>query len=346
MLEETDRPIKAVAGKTFASLHRRWKDRQTSPGERRLAAYWRYSPLLASFAEHTRDLDPEALWIANDWQVLPIAAEAAARGGVLAYDSHELATEQFAEHADWVRFTKPVIEEVERQYLPEAAIVSTVSDGIADVLLQKFGLPSRPLVVPNVPVYRETQFSKTGHSIRVLYHGVLNPGRGLEEAIKSVTNWPARFSLHLRGPFQSELYKEQLHALTRSYGVADRVKFLPPVPTAELVAAARPYDIGLMNLPALSEHKQFALPNKVFEYMMAGLALLVTDLPEMGRLLRETEAGFLLDGAGAGRLARRIESLDDQQIDQAKKAALRAARRYCWEEQSDAILKRYRQLLS
>ena len=54
-----------------------------------------------------------------------------------------------------------------------------------------------------------------------------------------------------------------------------------------LVREASAYDVGLFALPGNSRHNEFALPNKFFEYVMAGLALCVSDLPEMARLVRQ-----------------------------------------------------------
>ena len=58
-----------------------------------------------------------------------------------------------------------------------------------------------------------------------------------------------------------------------------------------LVREAAAFDIGFFALPGHSRHNEFALPNKFFEYIMAGLALCVTDLPEMARLIRRHMLG-------------------------------------------------------
>ena len=51
-----------------------------------------------------------------------------------------------------------------------------------------------------------------------------------------------------------------------------RVRLAPPVPMTSLVQEAAGFDIGLFALPRSSRHNELALPNKFFEYIMAGLA--------------------------------------------------------------------------
>jgi hypothetical protein len=59
----------------------------------------------------------------------------------------------------------------------------------------------------------------------------------------------------------------------------------------DLVREAAAFDVGLFALPRHSNHNRYALPNKFFEYSMAGLALCVSDLPEMGALVRRDQLG-------------------------------------------------------
>ena len=61
-----------------------------------------------------------------------------------------------------------------------------------------------------------------------------------------------------------------------------------------LVHEAAPFDVGFFALPGHSRHNEFALPNKFFEYVMAGLTLCATDLPEMARLIKEYDLGVTI----------------------------------------------------
>lgn len=341
------RPLSSLGRQTAAFVQRSARFSGHPQEERDEAAYWRYSPLLAPMRDAALSLRGPALWLANDWQTLPIAATAAAAlGGHIAYDSHEFAAEHFAERPEWVRFTKPIIQAVEQRYLPQTSLVTTVSAGIAEALQTRYALASRPKVLRNAPVYVETPFRRTGAHIRVLYHGVLAPERGLEEAIESVVHWREERSLHIRGPASEPSYLEDLKSLAAQKGVGDRVTFLEPVPATALVEEALPYDVGLMALPGVSDHKRFALPNKLFEYLMAGLALCVTDLPEMRRLVEETSAGVVLDGSmpSAKAIATAVNALTPQKLDELRLRALAAARKFHFDVDAEPVLEIYDRL--
>jgi len=105
------------------------------------------------------------------------------------------------------------------------------------------------------------------------------------------------------------------------------------------------YDIGFFALAGTSRHNEFALPNKFFEYIMAGLALCLTELPEMARLLREYKLGVTFRSVELVAIATAINALDPANIDRYKRNALAAARELCWERESERLIKAYEALL-
>jgi Glycosyl transferase 4-like domain len=166
--------------------------------------YWtlddRFEQLYAAARSERVDL-----WLANDWTSLPIARKLAVEQRVpFAYDTHELAVDEYAERWAWRLLRRPVIVAIEGTAMREAAFVSCVSEGIAQRLTEFFQLSRPPLVIRNAPAYQSIQFRPTGEQIRVLYHGLVSPGRGLEACIESVPRWRPEFTLTLRGPAKPE----------------------------------------------------------------------------------------------------------------------------------------------
>lgn len=285
------------------------------------------------------------VWLANDWIVLPIAARLAnEKGGRCVYDTHEFAAEEYAENWHWRIWKKPLVCAVERQFIRDAAVVSSVSAGIAESLDTMYRLPRPSMVIRNTPFYQRCHFRPTGERIRVLYHGIVVAGRGLEQTIDSVAAWHPEFELTIRGP-GSPGYIEALRQRIRHIRLDDRVRLVPPVPMTSLVAEATEFDIGFFALPGHSRHNEFALPNKVFEYLMAGLALCVSDLPEMGRLVDEHQVGVLIPSLDPAAIAAAINGLNRGQIDTYKRNALTAAEELCWEQESARMVHAYRRLL-
>jgi glycosyltransferase involved in cell wall biosynthesis len=278
------------------------------------------------------------VWVANDWPTLPVAARLAAEsGGIYIYDSHELAVAEFSESGWWRFWQRPLASAVEDRFIRDASSISTVSPGIADCLQRRYGLPKCPLVIRNTPPYQPVGFRRTMSRIGVLYHGIIVPGRGLEACIDSVALWRPEFSLTIRGN-GSGSYLAALRRRIQLRGVTDRVAIAPPVAATALVAEAASFDIGVFALPGHSLHNALALPNKFFEYVMAGLALCVSDLPEMTRLVRQYGLGQLITAAEPAAIARSINAFDPSAIDRCKRNALAAARTLCWERECGGLV--------
>lgn len=288
---------------------------------------------------------PADLWLANDWTALPIAARIAGEQGVpYVYDTHEFAAEEFNERRSWRYVQRPVRVETERKFIRGAAVVSTVSSGIAQRLQTIHGLNVRPLTIRSTPDYQEMPFRPTGERIRVLYHGAVWEHRGLEECIRSVARWRPEFDFTIRGPVGDE-YRATLEAEIDAAGVRGRVHIVPPVPMIDLVREASAFDIGLFALPGHSAHNEYALPNKFFEYTMAGLALCMSDLPEMTALIRQYGHGVVFPGTDKIAIATAINALDAEVIDGLKQRSLAAARELSWERESRSMMDAYLDVL-
>lgn len=277
------------------------------------------------------------IWLANDWTALPIARRLAAEQGVpYAYDTHELAVDEYAHRLLWRLAQRPVIAGIERGGIAGSTVTSCVSQGIADRLHDLYALPEKPLLIRNMPRYEAHPYRPCGETIEVLYHGVVNVGRGLEACIDSVALWRPEFRLTIRGPGPAE-YLESLATRIKAAGLENRVALAPPVPMIDLVREASRFDVGLFALPGHSKQNLHVLPNKFFEYTMAGHALCVSDLPEMSALLRQHELGRLISDVTPQAIAEAINGFDRDEIDACKRRALEAAKTLNWEAEADRL---------
>lgn len=275
------------------------------------------------------------LVIANDWRALPLAFAAKRTCGArIIYDSHEFAPEEFADSWRWRVLARQHVVRVEDRYIREADAVATVSDGIADALAQRYGLP-RPTVISNTPAWQATAFRPTTRPITVLYHGAVVPRRGLETLIESVSLWPAGFRLVIRGPAQGG-FDQHLRNLAMSFG--ERVALEPPVPPEQLIATAAQADIGIFLLSNSTTHARFAMPNKIFEYMQAGLMVISSDLPEIRTVIETAGCGMLLPNDSPESIAACLSSLESARIDACKRAALARAQDINFEAEGGKLL--------
>ena len=298
------------------------------------ATYWTLNDVFESLYELARG-ERADIWLANDWTALPIAQRLAAEQGVpYAYDTHELAVGEYAHRLRWRLLQRPVIAAIEQRGIAGSALTSCVSQGIADRLQQVYSLPEAPLLIRNMPHYQALPHRRAGKAIEVLYHGVVNEGRGLEACIDSVALWRPEFRLTIRGPGPAD-YLTALGERIEAAGLDGRVVLAPPVAMIDLVKEAAHFDIGLFALPGHSQQNVHVLPNKFFEYAMAGLALCVSDLPEMAALLRQHDLGRLIPAVTPQAIADAINGFDRAGIDACKVHALEAAKVLNWEAEAD-----------
>jgi glycosyltransferase involved in cell wall biosynthesis len=277
---------------------------------------------------------------ANDWNTLPLALDAKARWGArIVYDTHEMAVAEYEHSLKWRLAALGHVRAIEGQGIARADAVIAVSGGIARALREVYPGLRDPVVIRNVPDGVPAPFHPTGSIVTVLFHGLLRSNRGLEPILASVPAWPEAFRLVLRGPC-SPGYRAALESKVLAHGLARRVAFEPPVPPGQVVARAAEADLGLCILPDTSRHNRYALPNKLFEYLMAGLGVVVSPLPDMAEIVESTGCGVLVQAEPAA-IAAALGSLDAAAIDALKRRALEAARTLNWTQESRKLVALY-----
>jgi glycogen(starch) synthase len=281
---------------------------------------------------------------ANDWLTLPIAAEAARQlRSLVVYDTHEYAVGEREDDFLWRELFRPYIDDLESRHIGCADAVVTVSEGIAAHLQKLRRLAEKPVVVRNVPHYSEQPYRPTGDPIRVLYQGAFLPDRGLEALILSVRQWRDGRRLLLRG-IGSPRYLERLRQLAIDTAGPERIEFLAPVSPSQLVFSANAADIGIHPIPPLTIQTDCCLPNKFFEYVMAGLCLVVSPAREMVRLVTEHDLGMVLPDTRPESIAAIINRLTPPAVDAYKRRALAAARLLNWEMEEQILMAVYDRL--
>jgi glycogen synthase len=203
------------------------------------------------------------------------------------------------------------------------ASASCVSPGIARELARSYGLATMPTVVRNIPDHVPLAPRSTGTRITVLYHGLFKPDRGLIRLIESVPDWPEPYHLLLRGRAPRASFLERMRAAAATSG--SRIKFEAMVPPESVVAAAHDADIGIF-LPDLSSmQNRFALPNKVFEYLSAGLMTIVPAATDIAELLERYGTGITIENSLHAPIGSILATLSARSIDAYRAAAHRAA---------------------
>ena len=266
----------------------------------------------------------------------------------LIYDSHELWPHR--NRLDASRLKTFMLHWGDRFFARRADGVITVSPSIANHMEQKYGV-RQVTVIRNTPPLAlraappaAADMSHLPHP-RYLYLGGVFANRGLEQIIKSLA-YVERGVLVAVGPSRPA-FQTELEALATKLGVRDRVSFVGTVPEETVVATASQCDVGLSLIQNFCLSYYYSLPNKLFEYLHAGLPVLVSDFPDMRAIVREHDAGATCDPGDPRSIARGLNELgrDPVRIAALKRNALQAAMALNWEREREAYLGLYRRLI-
>ena len=133
----------------------------------------------------------------------------------------------------------------------------------------------------------------------------------------------------------------------RELGVEDRVFFVPPVEMHDMVDSARGADVGIIPYLPSCLNNRYCTPNKIFEYMMAGMAVATSDLPVMRQIVCGEQVGDVFDPLDPHAIARALDGIveDPARLQAMKERALEAAaRRYNWDREGLKLMEVYRRL--
>lgn len=289
---------------------------------------------------------PADVYHAHDLTTLAAAVSAAAAAGArVVYDAHELYTELSGlgdgERKRWAR--------LERELITRADAVIVPSPSRGEVLVERYGI-AQPDVVMNCPPRGDVPDPaasplgavRRGGEILLVYAGGYIAGRGLENLIEAVGMLRVmRLVMIGWGPLEADL-----RALAARRGFADRVTFLDAVDPDDVVAVAAGADIGLAPYLPVGLNNVLAAPNKLFEYLHAGLAVAASDLPDIRRIVAEHEVGELFDASDPSSIASAVRRLTafPERLRMMRARAVVAAERFTWEAQARSLLDVYERI--
>ncbi|HWF62336.1 MAG TPA: hypothetical protein VN666_18795 [Nitrospira sp.] len=270
--------------------------------------------------------------IANDLEALPLALKMA-QGSSVILDAHEYFPLEFEDRWLWRWFFASYTHDMCRRYMPKAARVTTVCQGIANRYTKEFGV--RTEVITNTPHFHDLPIRPTdGSVIRLIHHGAAMVSRRIELMIELMGFLDERFSLDLILMPGKLDYIERMRCLARG---KPKIRFLEPVPMDQLVILSAQYDIGLFLLPPTNFNYEMALPNKFFEFIQARLAVAIGPSPEMAQIVREFGCGVVADDFEPASLARVLNQLTAVDIDRMKAGSERAAKVHTAERNAEKL---------
>lgn len=288
---------------------------------------------------------------AHDVNVLPTAWLAAVLARIpLVYDAHEISTDR-----EGYKSFRCVVGWVEKTLMHRAVGTITTTDARAKFFARAYGIP-RPLVLQNRPRL-SPRLTRIDHSSRIrdelqldkpwpiiLYQGGLQQGRGLPRLVEVAASVPnAWFVLIGGGRLEAEL-----RLMAEQLGLAERVRFIPTVALSELPYYTASADIGVQPIENTCLNHFTTDSNKLFEYVMAGLPVVASSLPEISKVVCKYDLGILATPGDSESLAEALNTLvqDPALRKRYSENAGIALQHLNWEKQEQALVKLYERVLA
>jgi|GEM_PF-1906597 len=295
---------------------------------------------LSTFNQH---LKSRVFW-AMDLYSLPFVVRLSAKSNARSiYDSREVYSALGESNGHPVK--QKIISYIEKRYIKRVGSVFTSGPLDSRHLSELYNM-ELPEVVMNLPRFHmttKTQLLRRRFNIPedkkiILYQGVIHQGRGLMKFVRSLDDMPdiVFCLLGSKTPLKEKLREE---AVRRR--VNNRLFFMDPVPYSELLEWTSSADLGLCYIEPLTLSLEYALPNKLFEYAMAGVPPIISDLPQMTPYVQEYECGIVIPYDATVQYIRKTvnQVLHSKEYDRMKKNTRGLSRVMNWERQKETVLK-------
>lgn len=284
------------------------------------------------------------LLVSNDLDtLLPNFICSRLKGIPLVYDSHEL----FTETPEVIHrpFIKRFWETLEGFILPKLTEVMTVNRSIADIFEAKYAIDVK--VVRNVPTKKRNLQIKTraelglpeNTPILILQGAGINIQRGAEELVEAMQHIE-RVLLLIVG---SGDVIDVLKTLSAKYGLTHRIRFINKLPYSELIHYTANANLGLTLDKDTNPNYRYSLPNKLFDYIHAGIPVLASPMVEIKRIVEQYCVGETIDNHNPQHIADKIWQIiaDSAKTQLYKANCATAAQELCWEHEEQTLKEIY-----
>lgn len=250
------------------------------------------------------------LLLANDLDTLgPNYLVAKLKGIPLVYDSHEIFCEVPELQANPAK--KKIWERLERRIVPKLRHAITVNESIAAYFKEKYKVPF--IAVRNIPDYRKPDHLKSrkdlglpeDRKIVILQGAGINVQRGAEELVEAFRYLDHRYLLLIIG--SGDVIARLKDDVAR-FELKHNVTFIDKMAASELRQYTMNADLGVTIDKDTNLNYHFSLPNKVFDYIHAGIPVLASRLPEIERLVTSYRIGTFIENHNPEHIASQIEA--------------------------------------
>lgn len=253
------------------------------------------------------------------------------------YDAHEL----FTELKEVI--TRPAVQRIwtriEKRAVPKFKHGYTVSESIAEEFKRRYEVDYK--TIRNVPVLQPLANNVQTERF-ILYQGAVNEARGLEYLIPAMQWVNSKLVICGDGNFM-----EQLKKLIDDYKLEEKVELQGMLSPDKLREISQNAFIGVAVPEKEGLNQYLALPNKLFDYIHAGLPQVTVDYPEYQKINRQFEVAVLLDDISPKRIAEALNNLlmDDVLYKRLKENCMKAREILNWQQEEKKLISFYHSIL-
>jgi glycosyltransferase involved in cell wall biosynthesis len=279
------------------------------------------------------------LLVANDLDtLLPNYLVSKWRKKPLVYDSHEYFCGELSVVSKPISYK--VWHGIERRIFPKLKTVITVSQSIVDQYEKEYGV--RPYLVRNIPPAATTPVTATrkelgmpeDKTVLLLQGAGINEGRGGEEIVQAMQYLPDCHLFIVGNGTILPLLKK----MSVDMNLQDRITFVPRQTPENLFNYTSLADIGLAIDTDQSANLRFSLPNKIFDYIKAGLPMVVSNLVERARIVKQYKVGTIAEAVTPEAIATAVKELSDpQRLAECRENSKTAAKELTWENEEKTL---------
>lgn len=265
----------------------------------------------------------------------------------LIYDSHEF---EIGRNSKRSKLKSAIIAKIEGFLIRKCEFTIAVNDSIADAIVKAHDLSSRPVVIRSTPNFwnvdkqvcidtrNRMKDSLKGINFLMMYHGNVMNGRGVETLLTVVRD-TEDIGLALIGTIRDD-FKKVIDNLIFEYDISHKVFFHESVPIEELWKYVGAADVSMATISPIVRSYYFALPNKLFEAIQSETPVIVSDLPELRKIVDDYGIGLIVRPDNAEDIRNAIDSLRSRKANYAKmKSNLKIAKLdLCWEQEKTKLI--------
>jgi glycosyltransferase involved in cell wall biosynthesis len=279
-----------------------------------------HQELVAQVKERKFDLT-----IANDIETLPLAFQLGINKVLL--DAHEYSPRQFEDKIIWRILFQPMMYYICKKYILQTVAMTTIGKGISKEYKKQF--KCNPIVLNNAAWHNPIKESDIiPEKVRLVHHGGATISRQLEIMIEMMSLLDDRFTLDLMliVPETASTKTKGYIGYLKNLASADhRISFLPPVKSKDVVPFINKYDMGIILVPPINFNYANGLPNKLFEFIQAKLAVSIGPIPEIAEVVNQYDLGYVSEEFTAQSLAAKLIKISNTDLIRFKRNAVKAA---------------------